>query len=189
MTTTGRAVHLPRAAAALRLPLWQRSQQRLRERYGFDMDAPDALDRARALVAENPSDPEMALLLGSVLSTRGETDLAEMEVRRALELAPRLPRAHTTLATLLMNRGMQEEALRSARDATALDKEDPTILYNLGLAEWFAGDRSKARDALDRAGDALAGATAAAVSGEPGDDGSATTVRHRRRWWRLGRRD
>ena len=78
MTTSGRPLRLPRAAAALRLPLWQRSQQRMREKYGFDMDSADALDRARALVGEKPDDAETALLLGSVLATRGENDLAEI---------------------------------------------------------------------------------------------------------------
>ena len=159
MTTTGRPVRLPREAAALRVPLWQRSQQRMRERYGFDMDASDALERARALAAAKPDDAEMALLLGSVLATRGESDLAEAEVRRALELSPRLPRAHTTLATLLMNRGEREEALQSARNATGLDKEDPTVLFNLGLAEWFAGDRKTAKAAFERAAEGLRAAT------------------------------
>jgi len=179
VTTTGRPVHLPRAAAALRLPLWQRSQQRMREKYGFDMDATDALDRARSLVAEHPDDAEMALLLGSVLATRGEIDLAEIEVRRALELSPRLPRAHTTLATLLMNRGEREEALRSARDATALDKEDPTVLFNLGLAEWFAGERRTAKAAFDRAAEALRAATA---------EGGAPPTSPPPWWRRIGRR-
>jgi Flp pilus assembly protein TadD len=162
MTTTRGPVRIPRAASALRLPLWQRSQQRMRERYGFDMDAPDAVDRARALAADKPDDPELALLLGSVLATRGDAGPAEAEVRRALELAPRLPRAHTTLATLQMQRGEQEEALRSARNAAALDREDPTVLYNLGLAEWFAGERSTARAAFERAAEALR-----ALTGEP----------------------
>lgn len=179
MTTTRQShVRIPRAASALRLPLWQRSQQRMRERYGFDMDAPDALERARALAAGSPGDPELALLLGSVLSTRGEGGQAEAEVRRALELAPRLPRAHTTLATLQMQRGEQEEALRSARNAAALDGEDPTVLYNLGLAEWFAGERSTARAAFDRAGESLRTLT----GGGPAPS--------RPPWWRrLGRRD
>jgi Flp pilus assembly protein TadD len=178
MTTTGRPLRIPRAAAALRIPLWQRSQQRMRERYGFDMDATDALERARALAGQNPGDAEMALLLGSVLATRGEPDLAEIEVRRALDLSPRLPRAHTTLATLQMQRGAQEEALRSARSATALDKEDPTVLYNLGLAEWFAGDRKTAKAAFDRAAEALHAATAAAGTPPPPPP-----------WWRrIGRR-
>ena len=150
----------------------------MREKYGFDMDATDALDRARALAAERPDDAETALLLGSVLATRGENDLAEMEVRRALELAPRLPRAHTTLATLLMNRGMQEEALKSARDATALDREDPTVLFNLGLAEWFAGERKTAKAAFDRAAEALRAATPAGGTPPPPPP-----------WWRrIGRR-
>jgi Flp pilus assembly protein TadD len=155
MTTSRGPVRIPRAAEALRLPLWQRSQQRMRERYGFDMDSQDALDRARARVAEAPEDAEAALLLGSVLATRGEPDLAEASVRRALELAPRLPRAHTTLATLQMQRGDREQALRSARNAAALDREDPTVLYNLGLAEWFAGERGTAKAAFDRAAEAL----------------------------------
>ena len=179
MTTSGRPLRLPRAAAALRLPLWQRSQQRMREKYGFDMDSADALDRARTLVGEKPDDAETALLLGSVLATRGENDLAEMEVRRALELAPMLPRAHTTLATLLMNRGMQEEALKSARDATALDKEDPTVLFNLGLAEWFAGERRTAKAAFDRAAEALRAATA---------DGGTAAASPPPWWRRIGRR-
>jgi tetratricopeptide (TPR) repeat protein len=179
VTTTRGPVRIPRAAAALRLPLWQRSQQRMRERYGFDMDAADALERARALAAASPEDAELALLLGAVLATRGEEQQAEAEVRRALELAPRLPRAHTTLATLQMQRGDREEALLSARNATALDKDDPTVLYNLGLAEWFAGERSTARAAFERAAEALRASTAEGGGPPP----------PRPPWWRrLGHR-
>jgi len=177
MTTTRQGhVRIPRAASAIRVPIWQRSQQRMRERYGFDMDAPDALDRAQALVSEAPADAERALLLAAVLSSRGRAQEAETEVRRALELAPRLPRAHTTLATLLMQRGDQDEALRSARNAAALDREDPTVLYNLGLAEWFAGERSTARAAFERATEALQAT---------GGDGAPAV---RPPWWRrIGR--
>jgi Flp pilus assembly protein TadD len=179
MTTTRQGhARIPRTAAAIRVPLWQRSQQRMRERYGFDMDAPDALERARTLAVESPQDAEAALLLAAVLATRGQAEEAETEARRALELAPRLARAHTTLATLLMQRGEREEALRSARNAAALDKEDPTVLYNLGLAEWFAGERSTARAAFARATEAVQGAAphgGAAASRPP--------------WWRrMGRR-
>jgi Flp pilus assembly protein TadD len=100
-------------------------------------------------------------------------------VRRALELAPRLPRAHTTLATLLMQRGDREEALLSARNATALDKDDPTVLYNLGLAEWFAGERRTARAAFERAAEALRASTAEGGAPPP----------PRPPWWRrLGHR-
>jgi Flp pilus assembly protein TadD len=176
MTTTRRGhARIPREADRIRLPLWERSQQRMRERYGFDMDAPDALERARRLAGEAPGEAEPALLLAAVLATRGDPAAAEAEVRRALELSPRLPRAHTTLATLLMQRGAREEAVRSARNAAALDREDPTVLYNLGLAEWFAGERRTARAAFDRAAEAL-GATASAAT--------ATAGASRRPWWR-----
>jgi Flp pilus assembly protein TadD len=177
MTTTRRGhVRIPRAAEAIRLPLWERSQQRLRERYGFDMDAPDALERARAMAAASPQEAEPALLLASVLATRGQPAEAEAEARRAVELSPRLARAHTTLATLLMQRGEHEEGLRSARNAAALDMEDPTILYNLGLAEWFAGERRTAKAAFHRAAETLRGSS----------DGGMPPQRP---WWRrVGRR-
>jgi Flp pilus assembly protein TadD len=58
-----------------------------------------------------------------------------------------------------MQRGDREEALLSARNATALDKDDPTVLYNLGLAEWFAGERRTARAAFERAAEALRAST------------------------------
>lgn len=178
MTTTRRGhARIPSAAETIRLPLWERSQQRMRERYGFDMDAPDALDRARALTAASPQEAEPALLLASVLATRGRPEEAEAEARRALELSPRLARAHTTLATLLMQRGEREEGLRSARNAAALDMQDPIVLYNLGLAEWFAGERRTAKAAFDRAAEALRSTAA---------DGGAPS---RRPWWqRIGRR-
>jgi Flp pilus assembly protein TadD len=180
MTTTRRGhVRIPRAAEAIRRPLWERSQQRMRERHGFDMDASDALERARAMAGDSPQEAEPALLLASVLATRGQPEEAEAEARRALELSPRMARAHTTLATLLMQRGEREEGLRSARNAAALDREDPTVLYNLGLAEWFAGERRTARAALDRAAEALRATTAA--------DGGAPP--RRPPWWRrMGRR-
>jgi Flp pilus assembly protein TadD len=177
MTTTRRGhARIPRAAEAIRLPLWERSQQRMRERYGFDMDAPDALDRARDMAAARPQEAEPALLLASVLATRGQAAEAEAEARRALELSPQLARAHTTLATLLMQRGERDQGLRSARNAAALDMEDPTVLYNLGLAEWFAGERRTAKAAFDRAAEALRG---------PSNGGGPS----RHPWWRrIGRR-
>jgi hypothetical protein len=155
--TQGPPVRIPRTAAAMRLPLWQRGQARMRERWGFDFNARDALDRVRSIVAEKPGDPERILLHGSVLAMRGENDSAEREVRRALELDPGLARAHTTLATLLVQRGERDEALVEARRAAELDGSDPTVQYNLGLAEWTAGHRREAHAAFTAAWNALYG--------------------------------
>ena len=156
-TTQSRPLRIPAMAAAMRLPLWQRGQARMRERWGFDFNSPDALDRVRALVAEQPGDAERVLLHGSVLAMRGDNQSAEREVRRALELQPDLARAHTTLATLLVQQGARDEGLQEARRAAELDGADATVQYNLGLAEWAAGHRREANAAFTAAWHTLYG--------------------------------
>ena len=151
MTTHRPPLRIPRVAAALRLPLWQRSQAKVRERWGFDLSGPDAADRTAAILAEKPDDAERILLHAAVLATRGSNEEAETVVRRALELQPGLARAHTTLATLLTIKGERDEGINEARRAAELDRADPTVQYNLGLAEWSAGNRAAAGAAFDAA--------------------------------------
>ena len=174
-TTHVKPLRLPTAAQRLRLPVWQRSQARMRDRYGFDLASGDVLERARSMVAEQPGDPERVLLLAAALTVTGDRDLAEQQARRAVEIAPDLARAHTTLAALLITGADRDTALSHARRAAELDGGDPSVLYNLGLAEWFAGDRRKAREALRRTGDILAGEQPGAASRGHG-------------WWPLRRR-
>jgi Tfp pilus assembly protein PilF len=157
VTTTRTPPRIPRTAAALRLPLWQRGQTRMREKYGFDLNAPDARERAEKLLAEKPSDGDMHLLHASVLATQGRNDDAERDVRRALEFSPDSARAHTTLATLLVQKGEREQGLAEARRGAELDAEDPTVQYNLGLAEWTAGSHAAANAAFKKTWDLLYG--------------------------------
>lgn len=157
MTTTRTPPRIPLTAARLRLPLWQRGQQRMRERYGFDLNDPAALDRARQLLGEKPDDADLHLLVASVLATQGNNDEAEAEVRRAVELNPESARAHTTLATLLVQKGEHDAGLQEARWAAEIDDKDATVLYNVGLAEWTAGSRGAANKAFRAAWDALNG--------------------------------
>ncbi len=172
-TTHARPPRIPALAQRLRLQVWARSQARMRERYGFDLGAPDMLERIRCLVSERPDDPERVLLLAAALSMRGDDDLALSQATRAVEAAPESARAHTTLGSLLLRSGEAETGLQHTRRAAELDGADPSVLYNLGLAEWTAGDRARARNAFDRAGRALQQAGA-----EP----------QRRGWWPLRRR-
>jgi Flp pilus assembly protein TadD len=151
VTTTRQPLRIPRTAAAMRLPLWQRGQARMRERYGFDLNAPDARARVERMLAENAADADALLLHASVLAIQGDNDGAERDARRALELKPDLARAHTTLATLLVQRGDNDGGLQEARRAAELDAADPTVQYNLGLAEWAAGTRAAANQAFDAA--------------------------------------
>lgn len=176
-TTRARVPRIPADAERLRVPLWRRSQARVRERWGFDLDDRDALERAQAMVDEAPDDVESRVLLASVLATRGRLDEAETQARRAVDLEPRTPRAHTTLATILVQRGERDEGLKAARNAAALAMDDPHVLYNLGLAEWVAGERKTARAAFRRAQENLD-----AEAGAPAE-------RPRRRWWRRPHQD
>lgn len=191
-TTRARPPRIPVQAARLRLPIWQQTQARVRERWGFDLGASDMLQRVRTLVAESPTDAERVLLLAAALSLSGDADLAEQQARRAVDLDPQLARAHTTLATLLVTSAglsseesataRREEGLQHARRAAEIDGDDPSVQYNLGIAEWFAGDRHAARAAFAAAAKALADRE------EANADPSAPRSRGRR-WWRLGRRD
>jgi cytochrome c-type biogenesis protein CcmH/NrfG len=157
VTLTGRGAPaaLPHAARRLRLPLWDRSQKRLRDRYGWDLSAGDAVERATALVTASPDDAEAHLLLAAALSMRGDGDGALAAVRRAGELDPSSARAETTLATILVQQGDPEAGLTHARRAAGLDPEDPHVLFNLGLVMSAAGDRRAARDAFERTGELI----------------------------------
>jgi len=157
VTTTRTPPRIPLSAARLRLPLWQRGQQRMREKYGFDLNDPAALGRARQMLAARPDDADLHLLVASVLATQGNNDAAEGEVRRAVELNPDSARAHTTLATLLVQKGEADAGLQEARWAAEIDGKDPTVLYNVGLAEWTAGSRGAANKAFRAAWEALNG--------------------------------
>jgi len=173
--TTHRPQHrLPSAAERLRLPIYQTGQQRMRERYGFDVNTPDALDRARALRAEHPLDAGPAVALAAALASRGDDAGAETEARAAVELDPQSGRAQTSLASLRMLRGDIAGALDHAQRAAALDPRDATVQYNLGLAAHASGDRSTAREAF-RAADALLN----------GRDPAAPEARTRH-WWQRG---
>ena len=158
----------------------------MRERWGFDLGSPDMLQRVRSLVAEKPTDADRVLLLAAALSSTGEHDLAEQQARRAIDLDPQLARAHTTLATILVttaglggddaDQARRDEGLTHARRAAEIDPGDPTVQYNLGIAEWFAGDRRGARTAWDQADHVL---------NAPSADGQQPRGR---RWWPVGRR-
>lgn len=148
-------LRLPVTADRLRLPLYRRSQSRLLERWGFDLNTPDALDRAEAILAESASDPDRLLLAASVRSSRGDDRGALTAAQAAVAQDASSARAHTTLATLLGRGGDPESARRHAVRAVELDPTDATALYNRGVAAWAAGDRAAARADFDRAGELL----------------------------------
>lgn len=142
---------IPAAAQRLRLPLHQRSQQRMRERWGFDLNQSDAGARGEAVLAGAPHDVDALLLAAAVRSSRGDDAGALVAAEQAVAADPQSARAHSSLAALLSRGGDAVGARQHALTATELDPLDPVARYNLGLARWSLGDHRSAREDFDRA--------------------------------------
>ncbi len=153
--TRAARLRLPATAERLRLPLHERSQSRLQQRWGFDLNAPDALDRAEAILAESAADPDRLLMAASVRSSRGDDRGALAAAQAAVTQEESSARAHTTLATLLERSGDREAARHHALRAVELDPTDPTAVYNRGVVAWAAGERAAARADFNRAAELL----------------------------------
>jgi len=112
----------------------------------------EAIERARALVAAAPADPDRSFTLGLAQSEQDVTE-AIKTFRRVLELDPRHALARYNLALVLRRADRLPEALDELRRALAIDPR-PEVHYTLGIMYWHQGD-------LDRAASALRAAVAA----------------------------
>ncbi|HWF58311.1 MAG TPA: tetratricopeptide repeat protein [Candidatus Dormibacteraeota bacterium] len=124
-------------------------------RWGFDLNAADAADRADALLAESPADPDRLLLVAAVRSSRGDDRGALQAAEGAVAADDGSAPAHTTLATLLARSGDSEASRRHAARAAELDPDDPIALFNRGAAAWAGHDHKGARADFQRAADIL----------------------------------
>jgi tetratricopeptide (TPR) repeat protein len=113
---------------------------------------PEAIERARALVAAAPSDPDRHFTLGLAQSEQ-DVSAAIESFRRVLELSPGHALARYNLALVLRRADRLPEAIDELRRALDTDAR-PEAYYQLGVIYWHQGD-------LDRAVDALRSAAAA----------------------------
>jgi Flp pilus assembly protein TadD len=125
------------------------------ERWGFNLNAPDAPARAEALLAAAPAEADRLLLAAAVRSSRGDDEGALAAARQAVAQDDGSARAHSTLAALLARGGDSARAARHAARAVELDPTDPGALYNRGLATWTLGDHRAARDDFEASGQLL----------------------------------
>jgi superkiller protein 3 len=114
----------------------------------------DAIERARALVAAAPADPDRYFTLGLAQAEQDVTE-AITSFRRVLEIDPRHALARYNLALVLKRADRLPEALEELNRALAIDPR-PEVHYTMGIIFWHQGD-------LDRAARALG----AAVTAEP----------------------
>lgn len=88
----------------------------------------------RAVLREDPAQPDALHLLGLIAYQTGQHQRAVELIGRAVALAPDLAAAHTNLGNALLALGRAAEAKEAQRRALALAPEDPQVLANLGTA-------------------------------------------------------
>jgi tetratricopeptide (TPR) repeat protein len=113
---------------------------------------PEALDRARALVAGAPKDPDRLFTLGLAQSEL-DVDQAITTFSRVLELDHKNTLAWYNLALVFKRSDRLGEAVDALSHALAIERR-PEVLYTLGVVYWQQGDVGRAAATLKAATDA-----------------------------------
>lgn len=98
----------------------------------------EAVQRARALAAADPKDPDRWFTLGLAQSEQNISDAID-SFRRTLELAPQHTLARYNLALVLNRSDRTSQAIDALKQALALDPQ-PQIHYMLGVIYWRQGE-------------------------------------------------
>jgi tetratricopeptide (TPR) repeat protein len=109
-------------------------------------NGPEAIERARALVAESPNDPDRHFTLG-LAQFEQDVDAAMATLRRVLELDPRHTLARYNLALVLRRVDRLPEALEELERAIAIDPQAEAH-YTMGVIYWHLGNVDRAAAAL-----------------------------------------
>jgi tetratricopeptide (TPR) repeat protein len=134
---------------------------------------PEGLDRARALVARSPQDPNSYFTLGLAQSEQ-DIDGALASFRRTLELAPRHVLARYNLALVLKRADRLTDAVDELQRAIAIEPRADAH-YLLGVIAWQQGD-------LDRAVEALRAAVSIDPSSADGHYTLGAVLKAKRDW-------
>ena len=106
----------------------------------------EAVQRARALAAAAPEDPDRHFTLGLAQSEQNVSDAIE-SFRRVLAIAPRHTLARYNLALVLKRADRLPEAIEELERAHAIEPR-PEVLYTLGVSYWHQGEVERAAQAL-----------------------------------------
>ncbi len=114
-------------------------------------EALQAYDRALAL---DPGCVKALTAKGIVHRKRGEYDKALAAYRSALKVNPNHAEAYTSMALVALLQYRDREALKYAKKAYDLDREEPDIAANLAIMYHYNGDSAK-RDEMTAIADGL----------------------------------
>jgi tetratricopeptide (TPR) repeat protein len=103
------------------------------ERLALGDCLPEALELYASVCKTDPADVEALVKLAVIQCRLRQYGQAESSVRRALRLAPNLPFAQETLATILKHQGRADEASSLLEDALVRCPDSAEHLLNLGV--------------------------------------------------------
>jgi tetratricopeptide (TPR) repeat protein len=103
-----------------------------------------ALARVRAISAEMPNSPRVAMLQGTTEAAVGEAEAAEQSFRRAIEIEPRFERAWIELIRALNAQGRVEDAKAALADGLEILPEGTSLLWARASFLERAGDFEEA---------------------------------------------
>jgi tetratricopeptide (TPR) repeat protein len=107
---------------------------------------PEALDRARTLVAAAPGDPDRLFTLGLAQSEQ-DVEAAVATFKRVLQLEPKHTLARYNLGLVLKRADRLPEAIETLNRALEVEPR-PEASYTLGVIYWQQGDTDRALRAL-----------------------------------------
>lgn len=111
----------------------------------------EAVDAALAARGIDQSLPGIYEVLGSAYRSAGRYDLADQNLRRALELQPANPAALRQLAMLSIVRGDYEGAMKRAEQAVGMDPRHPASHEVMGHVQYFRQQYNSAQTSYDQA--------------------------------------
>ena len=107
---------------------------------------PEAVERARSLIAESPGDTDRYFTLGLAQSDQ-DVDGAIQTFRKVLQMAPRHTLARYNLALVLRRADRLPEALTELERVVKTDPR-PEAHYTMGIIYWHQGEMERATAAL-----------------------------------------
>jgi Flp pilus assembly protein TadD len=112
----------------------------------------DAKKRYAQILEIDPRAAVAANNLASIYADQGENlDLAMQLAQRAVDLLPDRAEVRDTIGWIYYRKQVPILAVRPFEEATAMDPNNPTYRYHLGLAYAKTGDSTRARQALQGA--------------------------------------
>ncbi len=110
---------------------------------------PEAVERARAMVADTPGDPEAHFTLGLAQSEQN-VQQAMASFRQVLSMAPRHTLARYNLALVLKRTDRLSEAIDELKRTLQIEPR-PEAHFTLGVIYWHQGELDRAARALREA--------------------------------------